>query len=84
MVPCSLIRLVHMGLIVINAMALASGIVTSSRLTRKRVDGNIIVRDTLILGCYEAIVIILLSRLSARPIRCIGLSIRSFIGWSIS
>ena len=81
MVPCSLIGLVDIGLISIDTMDLASGIVTSSHLTY--VGLCIIVWSTLRLGCYEATVRRLISGLIPGPIRCIGLSIRHSIRWSI-
>ena len=39
----ALINLVHVGMIVLNTMALVSGIIVSSHLTHKRVHGNIVI-----------------------------------------
>ena len=69
LVPHSLIILVHVGIIVVNTMALASGIIASSCLTHKRVHGNIVIQNTLILECYKAIVVILICGFSPGPIR---------------
>ena len=56
-------------MVVVNTMALASGIITSSCMTHKRVHGNFVIQNTLILRCYIAIVVGLIIILNPRHIR---------------
>ena len=54
--PRSLVGLIHIRLIAIQTMALASVIITSSHMTHEGMHGSIVMQSTLIMRCYKAIV----------------------------
>ena len=68
-VACPLITWIHVSLVFLNTMALASGIIASARLTHKRIHGNVIIWYTLRLGCYIRIIRRLIERLNPIHIR---------------
>ena len=85
--PFSLVVLIHIILIVIHTMALASGIITSSHMTHEGLHGSIVMQSTLIIRCYKAIFRRVSGLLIPVPMRLIVLSvirsIRRSMGCSI-
>ena len=77
--PCSLVVLIHIRLIAICTMALASGIITSSHMTHDGLHGSIVIQSTLIMRHYKSIIRRLRGLLIPIPIRLIVLSVL----WSI-
>ena len=79
--PRSLIILVHIRMITVNTMALA--IITSSHLNRIGLHGSIVMRGTLIMRCYKAIIGRVSRLLIPVPIGLIVLSILQSIRLSM-